>query len=556
MSSESLEWRVGEVLASMRNLLGVARARCYAMDPRGNFRLSACYGFPPRTSPEDVLSSSDPLLEWVQRHRKPAYANAPIEAGPLQAVMERDRYARVLVAPIYGDSRLLGILELQDRLGGVLFGPEDLRRMDGVVARLAAVLREYDSGVTSPEPLAAEDAEALFASAEPPFLPPPPLFDRPNAEAAPPLPSSSSAPPDDEPAPRHAPPPELTGREVILFRGFANTLLLQPEVEAVVFSFWSSGRGELYVGARRPFSTAARDALVKALESALSSSQPQARVPSETLFNADFPLGREPGELESFAGLQTSVIFSDQNTLLLTLVLARPVSPASESGLAKVHGLVRSALAEAREARRYRASYRALVNALVEPGARHYPQLKAHCFAVGALCRRFAASLGLGPRTVEQFTVAGLLHDIGLRELDLPYERVSGRRPLDLEELAVVRQHPVVGAAILDRIDFPYSVAPLVRHHHERFDGAGYPGRLAGERIPLGSRVIALADAYDALTAPHSYRSTVSPESAIETLILKGGTQFDPELARRFAELIRSQLPHGAHANTLSELGS
>lgn len=96
---------------------------------------------------------------------------------------------------------------------------------------------------------------------------------------------------------------------------------------------------------------------------------------------------------------------------------------------------------------------------------------------------------------------------------------------------------------MISRIEFPYPVAPLVRHHHERFDGAGYPDRLAGEHIPLGSRVIAIAEAYDAMVAPHSYRSPVSSEAALEIIMLKGGTQFDPDLTKRFPDLVRESAP-------------
>src|SRR5262249_52368173 len=157
---------------------------------------------------------------------------------------------------------------------------------------------------------------------------------------------------------------------------------------------------------------------------------------------------------------------------------------------------IRSALTDIRAASRYRGAYRSLVNFLLEPGNRPYPQLKAHGLAVGFLARRFATHLKLGAEAIEQITVAGLLHDIDLRQLDLPYERLSGRRPLDLEELSIVRKHPAVAAALLERIEFPYPVGVLIRHHHERWDGSGYPDRLSGEEIPLGSRVIGIVEAF------------------------------------------------------------
>jgi putative nucleotidyltransferase with HDIG domain len=194
-----------------------------------------------------------------------------------------------------------------------------------------------------------------------------------------------------------------------------------------------------------------------------------------------------------------------------------------------------------RAAERYRSAYQGFVHTLVEPIGKSYPQLKAHSLAVAALCRRMALLLHFSPDTVEQLTVAGLLHDIGLREIELPYDRIAGRRPLDLDEISIVRRHPVQGASMLDRIPFPYPIAPLVRHHHERFDGAGYPDHLAGDQIPLGARLIAIAEAYDAMTAPHSYRSPISWESALDIIESRAGNQFDPDLARRFASMIRTR---------------
>jgi HD-GYP domain-containing protein (c-di-GMP phosphodiesterase class II) len=166
------------------------------------------------------------------------------------------------------------------------------------------------------------------------------------------------------------------------------------------------------------------------------------------------------------------------------------------------------------------------------------------------MCRRFAAALRLAPEASEQITVAGLLHDIGLRELELPYEKIAGRRPLDLQELAIVRRHPLAGEAVLKRIEFPYPVSELVRHHHERFDGTGYPDGLAGEKIPLGARIIGLAEAFDAMTAAHSYRAPIPREDALAIIRERAGSQFDPELATRFIDLVRAD--GDAHGHRLT----
>ena len=135
--------------------------------------------------------------------------------------------------------------------------------------------------------------------------------------------------------------------------------------------------------------------------------------------------------------------------------------------------------------------------------------------------------------------MAALLHDVGLKELALPYERLAGRQPLEAREMEEVRAHAPRGAALIERLELPYPVAPLVRHHHERWDGAGYPDRLAGDRIPRGARVLAIVEAFDAMTAAHSYREPIPMEAALQTLFAKSGTQFDSDLVVTFAEMIR-----------------
>jgi hypothetical protein len=535
MTDTELGWQLTDALMLLRESIGFSRARFYAMDATGSYRLAASYGFPARFGPVDVLGIGDPLIEWVHFHRKPMYANSMKDAGPLARVMERESYARLLAAPVSVGSRVVGIVELQDKVAGGLFTQDDARVLDRAVGPFAAMLRAHDAGGVAPlEPVDPEDVVRIFHDVPPPALEtseaPPPALNVPGDEKNPrPAPAVASL---------AAPKVELSRREILVFRGFVNTLFLSPEIEAVVFSLWGPERAELYVGARRPFSEAGRTALLREVESAVAAAAPRLAIPREKLFNTEYPFGSGVGEIGEFAGIQTSVMSSGATTLLLTIVFAR--APASEltAALTETHRLARSTLADVRGASRYRGAYRSLVNFLLEPGNRPYPQLKAHGLATGFLARRFASHLGLPPETVEQITVAGLLHDIGLRELEIPYERLSGRRPLDLEEISIVRRHPAAAAVLLERIDFPYPVAPLVRSHHERWDGSGYPDRLAGEEIPFGSRLIAVAEVFDAMTSVDSYRSPIPREDAIQIILKKGGTQFDPELVQQFAAMM------------------
>src|SRR5262249_32250426 len=153
----------GEALRAARDDLAVSRARCYAMDPSGSFRLAGSYGFLTRFGPEDILEPVHPLIDWVQRQRRPTFVNSPRDAGALAPLMERERYARSLTAPLYQNSRLVGILELQDRIDGAAFGAEDVRRLEPVADRISRILAQFDgTEVTAPEPMPEEDREALF----------------------------------------------------------------------------------------------------------------------------------------------------------------------------------------------------------------------------------------------------------------------------------------------------------------------------------------------------------------------------------------------------------
>lgn len=521
----------------------MSRGRCYIMNASGAYGLAASYGFPSRSGPEEGLEPGHPLIEWVQRHRQPTLINSPQDAGVLEETMERDRYARCLTAPIYSGSRLVGILELQNKQNGAPFDGEDISAAGRLVGHIEALLLERDDiSVGEPEPMAQEDRDALFLDSLPDPAPP---VARASFSSAGSLRSGSSAAVPS--AGRAAPGASVTGgaselsrREALVLKGFTNALLLSPEIDAVIFSHWTGKNADLFIGSRRPFSPAGREVLLRNLESALLSVVPGGPVPGEKIFHVEFPFGRSAGEIHEPGGVQTSVIFSGESTLLLSLVFPRPPVLTPEAALKETHRLVRAAILQVREAERYHRAYRSLVPYLIEPGTREFPQLKMHSLGVASLCRRFAAALRLPAETVEQFTVAGLLHDIGLKDLAIPYERISGRRPLDAQELSVVRQHAAVGSSLLSRIEWPYEIALIVRHHHERFDGAGYPDRLVGDRIPLGSRVVAIAEAYDAMVSPQSYRAPISREKALDIIRLKGGTQFDPELTRRFSDLVRS----------------
>ncbi len=147
-----------------------------------------------------------------------------------------------------------------------------------------------------------------------------------------------------------------------------------------------------------------------------------------------------------------------------------------------------------------------------------------------------AKELGLDERETANVRLASVLHDIG--KLVVPAEVLCKTGPLTQEEWAQIRQHPTTALHILATIDSVASAVPAILHHHEHFDGSGYPDGLSGEEIPIASRIVSVADAFDAMTTDRPYRKAMPIEAAIEELQRHSGSQFDPVVVGAFLRVI------------------
>ena len=151
-----------------------------------------------------------------------------------------------------------------------------------------------------------------------------------------------------------------------------------------------------------------------------------------------------------------------------------------------------------------------------------------HSIAVVDMARSVAGTLGLDATEAEHVAMAANLHDIG--KVAIPDSILLKPGPLDDDEWVLMREHPVIGERILRAIPGMGAVARIVRHEHERFDGSGYPDGLAGEAIPIGSRIILACDTYSAMTTTRPYRAALSHATAIAELARCAGEQFDPQV--------------------------
>jgi len=166
------------------------------------------------------------------------------------------------------------------------------------------------------------------------------------------------------------------------------------------------------------------------------------------------------------------------------------------------------------------------------------PLARGHINRVRSLAEGLGRAVGYPEDQMEGLKTAALLHDIG--KLAVPEHILSKPAKLSSAEFSKIMIHPVVAADILSNVEFPYEVVPIVRHHHEKFDGAGYPGGLRGSEIPLGARILTVVDCYEALTTSRPYRQSYSREQALDMMRRESGHTFDPTILDKFIEVLDS----------------
>ena len=186
--------------------------------------------------------------------------------------------------------------------------------------------------------------------------------------------------------------------------------------------------------------------------------------------------------------------------------------------------------------RRVSYGFRPEVRALVVATEARDPYTAGHMQRVAAMAVAIGKELGLPPEALRVLAQAGVVHDVG--KIEVPDSVLNKKGPLDAKERALIETHPVVGERIARTLGLHHLELQVIRHHHERWDGKGYPDRLAGEAIPLLARVMAVADVYDAVTSARAYRPAWSVEKARALIEREAGGAFDPRVVRAMLTLL------------------
>jgi len=165
------------------------------------------------------------------------------------------------------------------------------------------------------------------------------------------------------------------------------------------------------------------------------------------------------------------------------------------------------------------------------------PQEYTHSPYFSHLVMMLAHQMHLDEKQVESLKFASMLHDAG--KADIPMEILTKTSKLTVKEYNIIKKHPVTGAQMLKHLQVLRPAIPIIMHHHEKYNGTGYPSRLKKNQIPLGARVMSVADAFEAMVYGRPYRERMDIPSAVKEIKKKSGTQFDPRVVEAFEKVVK-----------------
>ncbi len=485
--------RAKEILYRCMEELEATKAALYLEGSEGAFELATSYGFGRRDSLPPRIAVGHPLLDWVRRNRtSPAYLNEPNDILGLPAMLESARTSRLLTIPLSVGGRLVGLIDARDKSRRAQYAHEDV-----IVARSIGQAFEAWLGEIG-----------IYGKS---FVATPAL--------------------SPAPAPQKPDTPSFPHRWIVEdLAGLMRALARLPGIAAAALSV-TDGKGMRSLVLRTaPLDPQRRDALSSHQTRTLQ--EAGVRLPPPGSWGWDEQ--ESDGPETRYEEIRTAVLHGGPPVWVVLSLVTPTGSTVGEA----VFAAAAHQLDLARQLRDYRRAARNLARVLLEPGETGFPHLRQHSQATSELAQQMAAALHLSDEEEELITVAAYLHDVGMRELE--YARVYRMERPGESERRLYQRHPVVGARIVETAEFPGDLAGAIRYHHERWDGTGYPQRLAGRNIPRPSRIIHIAEVYDVLTSPSSYRRPAGREAALETIRAQAGTQFDPELVPVLAEVVRA----------------
>ena len=506
--SEPQLHRLSQLLYRCLEDLGSTKAVLYLVRADGGFDRVCHYGWPRGTPPPEHLDAADPLLLLVRRQRRRFVVNDGVNYPELQAFGQGKADPHYFLSPIYDHGGWIGLLLQRDLTRGEPFslehqgGPtqllcEDiLQALKDLAILPAPVPPAVDPSKTRPLPALVQGREAIR-------MPPPPTFPEQRSffwEAASLL--CRTVPLAAVALWTHHPAEELP---ILAY----SALPLAPSLEQQVLDH-----------AVALFPNLAGTNL-RLLAKAESFDQAPITGPFRTLL----PIVLE----EQFGGADLLMLFRVEDSPFL------PHEQEITAGVARMLGLY---LEEGRIHERYHQSFLSVSHRILATAGERVPYIQAQSVNTAELSRNLARQLRLSSPEVEAVTISAILHDVGTLLLD---HRILEKPALSTEDVEVLQTHPILASTFLKDFRFPFDVLRIIRHHHEQWDGKGYPDAIAGEAIPIESRIIHLVESYQVMTSGTPYRAAKPMAQALDELRRLAGTHFEPSMVNEFIRMITSR---------------
>ncbi|MGH9424677.1 MAG: HD-GYP domain-containing protein, partial [Thermoanaerobaculia bacterium] len=336
-----------------------------------------------------------------------------------------------------------------------------------------------------------------------------------------------------------ASPETISERELDSIRSLLRAMLLIPGAIVASVSAFGHRGGVQEVVARATLTEEALNILQSKLNHWLSK---RGEAGGSLRTNITLPFGNQEPPI---TGTQIQKVFTapvvagSVKGTYLTVVFEIAPDRSAHDFLTAFHSHLQVAIEYSMSHRAVQSMRARIAAALIEPDFTTYPELRRHSEAVAGRVETFARFLSLTPAETETARIVALVHDAGMRLLD--YGRLYRKRDISQDELSILKEHCTVGAAMVEPL-LGNEIARAVLCHHERWDGKGYPNELRGTNIPMTSRIVQLCDVYETMIASDSYAAADPPDQATAKILRGAGTQFDPELARRFIDMLRARV--------------
>jgi len=566
--TEAITNRFAQILYRCFEEVGTTKGVLYVREgPESGFRRVCFYGWPRGTTPPAEIGPQDPVLVLAQREKRSFTVNDAYDFPELAPFGQGGEFPRYLVTPLYHAGDWIGLLLQRDRVKGERFElSRDERPTLSVAKDLVEAYKEFaalTSSVTALAPVAlpaeeppGDPARDLAASGEPavgliPEIP----QDGPVEGFKNSLRSTGSfsilpweqeqlailgrLEPGKLPVEAHPVAERKPGKFLPEQRAFfwelAGVLLQLVEADAV--ALWVEEPDEL-----RPFLVFSHVPLADGLKQQILAhltfhlpgvEQKQLQILARPASKAAAPLD---GALQTLIHLSLGADKGIKDLLFLFRAEHRALTGAEMARMAQAGRIMEMHLQEGRLHERYHRAFLSVSHRILKSGEGRYPALRSHSLATAKLARNLALRLDLPSTEVEAVSIAAILHDVGTMMLD---PVMMAKPTLSAEELAQVRTHPVLASTFLKDFKFPFDVLKIIRHHHERWDGKGYPDGLAGEHIPVGSRIIGLIEAFEVMTSGKSYRKAMTLAQTLDELQREAGSQFDPAAVEALVQVIK-----------------